>query len=64
MEIILCDIFDILSNFPLPQVKRNTITINKQGVSELPHELPNELTLMILGNKEIRKISKLARIIK
>ena len=35
-----------------PQVKRSAIISNKQGVYELPHELPNALRLRILGNKE------------
>ena len=36
----------------LPQVKQSVIIRNKQGVLELPHELPNDLRLRILGNKE------------
>ena len=32
------------------QVKRWTIITYKHGMYELPHELPNELTLRILGN--------------
>ena len=38
-----------------PEVKRSVIISNKQGVYELPHELPNDLRLKncrILGNKE------------
>ena len=31
--------------FLLPQVKQSTIISNKQGVYELPHELPNNLRL-------------------
>ena len=38
--------------FLSPQVKRSAIISNKQGVHELPHELPNNLRLRILGNKE------------
>ena len=34
--------------FLSPQVKRNAIISNKQGVYELPHDL----RLRILGNKE------------
>ena len=33
-----------------PQVKRNVIINNKNGMSELPHELPNNLRLMTFGN--------------
>ena len=36
--------------FLLPQVKRSLIISNKTGIYELPHELPNDLTLRILGN--------------
>ena len=38
-----------------PEVKRSVIISNKQGVYELPHELPNDLRLkncQIFGNKE------------
>ena len=35
------------------KVKRCTIITYKHGISELPHELPNELRLRILGNYEI-----------
>ena len=46
------------------QVKQSAIISNKQGVSELPDELLNDLRLWILGNKQKPgKISKLTRII-
>ena len=32
-----------------PQVKRSMIITYKHGVYELPHELPNDLGLRILG---------------
>ena len=35
------------------QKKRSVIVSNKHGIYELPHDLPNELRLKILGNKEI-----------
>ena len=35
-----------------PQVKWSPIISNKQGVYELPHKLPNDSRLRILGNKE------------
>ena len=38
--------------FLSPQVKQNVISINKQGVYELPHELLNNLRFKILGNME------------
>ena len=34
----------------LPQVKRCAIITYKRGIYELPHELPNDLRLRILGN--------------
>ena len=34
-------------------VKRLAIIAYKHGIYELPHELPNDLRLRILGNKEI-----------
>ena len=36
--------------FLSPQVKRWAIITYKHGIYELPHELPNELRLRILGN--------------
>ena len=33
-----------------PQVKRWAIITYKHGIYELPHELPNDLRLNILGN--------------
>ena len=40
-----------------PQVKRSAIISNKQGVYELPHELPKDLRLRILRkNQEDLKI--------
>ena len=38
--------------FLQPQVKRSAIISNKQGIYELPHELPNDLRLRISENKE------------
>ena len=45
-------LFDVYQIFRSPQVKRSTIISNKQGVYELPKELPNDLRLTILGNEE------------
>ena len=39
-----------------PQVKRCAIITYKHGIYELPHELPNDLRLRILGN--IKKVLK------
>ena len=36
-----------------PQVKRSVIITYKHGIYELPHELPNDLILIMLGNWEI-----------
>ena len=33
-----------------PQVKQRMIINYKHGIYELPHELPNDLRLRILGN--------------
>ena len=38
--------------FLSPKVKRSTIIGNKHGIYQLPHELKNDLRLMILGNWE------------
>ena len=39
--------------FFLPQVKQSIVISNKHGIYELPHVLPNNLRLRILGNQEI-----------
>ena len=52
MEIILWDFLMFYQMFLSPQVKRSAIISNKQGVYELPHELPRDLKLRILRNKE------------
>ena len=36
-----------------PQVKQCASITYKQGIYELPHDLPNDLRLMFLGNNEI-----------
>ena len=36
--------------FYSPQVKRYAIITYKRGMYELPHKLPNDLRLSILGN--------------
>ena len=54
MEIILRDFLNQswYQIFLSTQVKRSAIISNKKGVYELPHKLPNDLRLRILGNKE------------
>ena len=51
MEIILWNFLMFYQIFLSPQVKRNAIISNK-GLSELPHELSNDLRFRTLGNKE------------
>ena len=53
--------FYVLPNFPF--TTSETMRDNKHGIHELPHELPNNLSqdLRKLGN--IRKVSKLHRMI-
>ena len=45
-------LFDVLSNFFTPQMKRSAIISDKHGIFELPHELWNDLKLRILENQE------------
>ena len=52
MERRLWDFLMLCQILLLPQVKWSAIISNKQGVYELPHELPNDLRLRVLGNKE------------
>ena len=42
-------LFDVLPNLS-PQVNQCQIITYKHGICELPHELPNDLKLRILGN--------------
>ena len=50
MDIIFWDLLILYQIFLLPQVQRKIIISNKQGIYELPYELPNDLRLRILGN--------------
>ena len=50
MFIIFSDFLMVEQIFLSPQVKRRLIISNKYGMFELPHELPNDLRLRILGN--------------
>ena len=52
MEIILWDFLMFYQIFLSPQVKQSAIVSNKQGVYELPHELPNDLRLRLIRNKK------------
>ena len=44
--------------FLSPQGKRCAIIRYKHGICELPHEIPNDLRLKILENKEISRKSQ------
>ena len=46
MVILFWDLLIFYKIFLLTQVKRSVIIINKNGVYELPRELPNDLTLL------------------
>ena len=50
MFIIFWDVLIAEQIFFSPQVKRSVIISNKHGIYKLPHELPNDLRLRILGN--------------
>ena len=45
-------LFDVLLNFPFTTSETKPDFSNKQDVQELRHELPNDLRLKILENKE------------
>ena len=48
--IILWDFLMFYQIFLSPQVKRYAIITYKHGIYKLPHELPNDLRLRVLGN--------------
>ena len=50
LYILFWDFLILYQIFFSPQVKRSVIISNKHGIYELPHELPNDLRLRILGN--------------
>ena len=50
MDKIVEDVLILYQNLFSPQVKQSMIINNKHGIYELPHELPNDLGLRILGN--------------
>ena len=52
MVILICEFLMFHQFFRSPQVKRIVIISNKPGIYQSPHELPNNLRLRILGNKE------------
>ena len=50
MEVTFWDFLIIYQIFFSPHVKQSTIISNKHGMYQLPHELPNDLRLRVLGN--------------
>ena len=52
MEITFWDFLMFYQIFLSLQVRQSTVISNKQGVYELPHELPNNVRLRIFINKE------------
>ena len=48
---IILRLFDTLPNFPFAASEAKSVILsNKYGIYDLPHELPNDLRLRILGN--------------
>ena len=50
IDIIFEEFLILYQIFFSPQVKRSMIISSKQGIYELPHKLPNDLRLRIVGN--------------
>ena len=50
MDTIFLDFSILYQIFVSRQLKRNVILSNKHGIYELPHELPNDVKLRILGD--------------
>ena len=50
MIIIFWDFLMFYQIFLQPQVKQSMIIGNKHGIYMLPHDLPNDLKLAIVGN--------------
>ena len=46
----ILNLFNVYQIFLSPQVKQWAIITYKHGIYELPHELPHDLSLRILGN--------------
>ena len=59
LAIIFWDFLMFYQIFVSAQVKWIVIISNKHGIYELPHELPNDLRLRILGNQEILRTSQI-----
>ena len=53
--IILLAFFMCYQIFYSLQVKQYAIITYKHGIYELPHELPNNIKLRILGNRKYQK---------
>ena len=52
MGIIFREFFILYRIFFSPQVKQSMFIIDKHGIYEWPHKLPNKLNVRILGNWE------------
>ena len=52
---IFVDFFTIYHNSSSPQPKQNSIISTRKSAYLLPHDLPNNLILRILGNKKISR---------
>ena len=52
MDIMFSEFLILYQFIFSPQMKRRMVISNKVGIYELPHELPNNLRLRILGNEE------------
>ena len=50
MDTIFSEFLLLSQIFFSTQVKRSVIISNKYGIQQLPHKLPNDLRLRILGN--------------
>ena len=59
LVIIFSDFLMFYQMFLSLQVKRIVIISNEHGIYELPHELPNDLRLRIVGNYKILKRSQI-----
>ena len=50
LQTIILRLFDVLPNFPFTTSETMRDFSYKHGIYELPHELPNDLRLRIVGN--------------
>ena len=55
----ILELYNVLVEIRLQQVKRTVVSSTANLGCEFPHELPNDLRLRILGNKEILEKSQI-----